>query len=352
MLGLEQFEIGHDRGSSHGRSRVIRKAYFEDPRYVPLLHRAYELWRELEKETGVKLLHLVGCLNMGPPGHESIRGVLSSVREHGLAHEVVSAEEIRGRWPALRPNEGDIGLYEPEAGFLVPEECVRLQAEQARRQGAVIRVGERLLRWSADSRTVAVETDRGRYAAERLVITAGPWLPEVLSELEVPVSVERQVQLWFEPKGSPGGASVALAAGRMPVFIHFLGDRSYYGIPPRGNEGIKVARHHGGEITTAAAIDRAVRPQDEADVRGYLRRHLPEADGRLMDAKVCMYTNTPDHHFIIDFHPAHPNVVIAGGFSGHGFKFSAVVGEILADLAVEGSTSQPIDLFALMRFVG
>lgn len=346
VLGIEQFDIAHDRGSSHGRSRVIRKAYFEDSRYVPMLHRVYDLWRELEQSTNVELMRLNGCLNIGPADHACVLGARSSAEQHGLAHEVLDAAEIHRRWPGLRPGDDDIGIYETEAGFLIPERAVRLQVDLARAGGAVIHTGEVVRAWSATSSGVRVETDGECYVGGHLVITAGAWLATVAAELDLPLRVERQVQTWFEPK-----VEGVFRAERMPAFIHFLGEPAYYGIPMREAEGIKVARHHGGQITSADAIDRQLTAEDEADVRTYLARHLPDADGPLLDAKVCMYTNTPDDHFIIDRHPQFPNVLIAGGFSGHGFKFSPLVGEILADLAIRSATDEAIELFSLRRFM-
>jgi len=344
VLGLEQFDIAHDRGSSHGRSRVIRKAYFEDPRYVPLLHRAYDMWRELEQASGVELMRLNGCLNIGPADHACILGARHSVEQHGLAYEVLDAPEIHRRWPGLRPDDDDIGLYESEGGFLIPERAVKLHVDLARAAGAVIHTGEAVRRWIASSGGVSVQTDDGRYVGGQLMITAGAWLANVAAEFHLPLRVERQVQTWFEPK-----VEDVFTAQHMPVFIHFLADRAYYGIPMTKNEGMKVARHHGGRITTADAINREVTEEDEVDVRSYLANHLPDANGKLLAAQVCMYTNTPDDHFIIDRHPNHANVLIAGGFSGHGFKFSPVVGQALADLAIDGRTDLPIGLFSIHR---
>jgi len=347
VLGLEQFDIAHDRGSSHGRSRVIRKAYFEDSRYVPLLHRAYDLWRALEQAAGVELMRLNGCLNMGPADHACILGARGSAEQHGLAHEVLDADEIHRHWPGLRPGNEDIGIYEAEGGFLIPERAVGVQVDLARAGGAVIHTGEAVRRWTASSGGVSVETDDRRYVGGHLVITAGAWLAEICAELDLPLRVERQVQTWFQPK-----AGHVFTAARMPAFIHFLGDRAYYGIPMREAEGMKVARHHGGQITTADAINRQVTQEDEADVRRYLARHLPDADGPLLAAEVCMYTNTPDDHFIVDRHPQFENVLIAGGFSGHGFKFSPVVGEVLAEMVSVHRVGEGMELFSLRRFTG
>lgn len=370
VVGLEQFDLCHDRGSSHGRSRVFRKAYFEDPRYVPLLHEAYAAWGRLERETGQTLLNFVGCLNIGRPDHPCLRGVRASVTQHGLAHEVLSAEEVRRRHPAFEPPPDHVAVYEADAGYLCPEDCVRAMAVLARRAGAELRERTVVRNWrvmksmGASGATVRVETDNGPIEAGALIITAGPWLPSVAVELGLPLTVERQVQAWFAPK-----EPARFAPRKMPVFIHFLdGDAAagaddanmpgasavnlagaFYGICDHG-DGVKIARHHGGAATTTDAVDRAVHLADEADIRRYIRAHMPTADGPLRDAKVCLYTNTPDDHFVIDRHPSHKNVFIAGGFSGHGFKFAPVVGKALADLVTTGHSRLPGELFAIGRF--
>lgn len=344
VLGIEQFDIANDRGSSHGRSRVIRKAYFEDPRYVPLLHRTYEMWRELENEAGVQLLHLNGCLNLGPSDHECIQGARRSAEDHGLTHEVLDCNEIKRRWPAFKPNESDVGIYEPEGGFLIPEQCVKLHVDLAQAHAADIRPQEKVLRWSETPNDIQVETDKSKYAAKHLVITAGAWLSQLVTDSNLPLCVERQVQMWFEPK-----VPEHFIAEEMPAFIHFTGSRAFYGIPTRADEGIKIGEHHGGDITTADEINRQATDEDEANVRAYLARHMPDANGPLKDAEVCIYTNTPDDHFIIDRHPRHANVLIAGGFSGHGFKFAPVVGRALSDLIVDNQTDHALDLFSLHR---
>ena len=345
VLGLEQFEIGHDRGSSHGKSRVIRKAYFEDPRYVPLLHSAYQEWGEIERATNQKLLHLVGCLNMGPPNHECIKGVQTSVCEHGLDHETLSATEIEARWPFFQPAGEDVGIFEQQAGFIPPETAIACLADLAKRTKARLRTTTPVRRWSVNGKQVNIETDAEQFTAASLIITTGAWLPTIFDS-PLPLQVERQVQAWFKPSRPQ-----LFAASSMPAFIHFSGNDGFYGIPPMdGESGIKIARHHGGKITTPETVDRSVNKADEADIRNYIRRHIPAADGPMIDTKICLYTNTPDSHFIIDRHPRYENVWIAGGFSGHGFKFAPLVGNILADLVIDGKTAHPVDLFSITRF--
>lgn len=344
-LGIEQFDIGHEFGSSHGHTRVIRKAYFEDPRYVPMARQAFTLWRALEAASGEELLHASGCLNLGPPAHPCVQGVRTSAEKHGLPFEMLSAAEIHVRWPAMEPNPGDVGVYEEDAGFLYPEKCIAALVAAARSQGCRFEIRRRVMQWRPDGDSVVVETDGGEHRCRHLVITAGPWLPQLAANLRLPLRVERQVQTWFNPRRPE-----LFAVGHFPIFIHFLGDRSYYGIPAGERPWVKIARHHGGLFTTADTVNRSVTPADEADIRCYIQRHLPFADGPLMEAKVCLYTNTPDDHFIIDRHPDSANVVIAGGFSGHGFKFAPVVGQMLCDMVVRGSDQPPMDMFSIGRF--
>jgi sarcosine oxidase len=347
VLGLEQFQIGHDRGSSHGRTRVIRKAYFEDPRYVPLLHETFEAWRALEASCGQSLLHVTGCVNIGPPDHECIRGVIESAREHSLPCEQLDAGAIAQRWPALKPSPGDIGVFEADAGILMAEPCVKALADDAEARGAVLRCGEKVERWAADADGVVVHTTSGEYRARRLALCAGPWMSALAGDMGVSLSVERQVQAWFEPV-EPRHCEV----GRLPVFIHFTPNGDFYGMPNLNGQGVKAAQHHGGAVTTPETVGRAFTPQDEKKIRGYLSRHLPSANGPLRDATICLYTNTRDSHFIIDRHPAYSNVWIAGGFSGHGFKFAPVVGESLAAM-VTGQCARPeMAMFGLSRLAG
>ena len=344
VTGIEQDDVPSERGSSVGETRVIRKAYAEDPRYVPLLERAYVLWRELERASGEPLFVRTGCLNMGPPDHPAIRGVGESVAIHGLPHEVLAADAIRQRFPALAPAPGDVGVFEHDAGYLHVEACTRAHARVARSHGAELRTRTRVTELHLDGpEGVAVVLDDGtRLTAPRAVVAAGPWLAaspqlrEVARDLRL--SVERQVQLWFRR-----------APLDLPVFIHFLAEGAFYAIPTA--ESVKVCQHHGGESTTPDTLDRALRPADEEAVRTYLRAHMPSADGAPLRSRVCMYSNTPDQHFVVGRLPRAPHVVLLGGFSGHGYKMAPVIGEIAAQLTVDGSTPFDLGLFDPSRFV-
>jgi sarcosine oxidase len=348
VLGLERFSPAHDRGSSHGRSRIIRQAYFEGSEYVPLLLRAYELWEQLEEETGQRLMTLTGGLMIGREDGELVSGSVRSAEEHGLPYEKLDAAEIRRSFPAYAPAPGTVALYEEKAGFVRPEETVKAHLDRASSSGADLRFGEPVLSWEASGDGVRVETPKSTYEAGRLVISPGAWAPQLLADLDLPLEVIRQVMFWYEPKN---GLEPFLPE-RFPIFIWEPEDGNmFYGFPAQdADRGVKAAFFRAGGVPTSPdTIDREVHEEEIGFLRGYLAEHVPELAGRCLDARACMYTNTPDEHFVISAHPEHPQVVIACGFSGHGYKFCSVVGEIVADLAIEGSTRHPIDLFSPAR---
>lgn len=347
VLGLEQFDLVHDRGSSHGHTRVIRKAYFEHPDYVPLLHRAYVGWHDLEQRVGRHLFTSCGCLCIGAADGELVAGVRRAAREHGLAIEDLTAEELRRRFPPFAFGDEYVGVHEPDAGFLHVEECVRACQDDARRHGADLRAREPALTWEATDKGVAVRTARGEYAADRLVLAAGPWAGRLLGECGAPLTVMRQASLWFGTRDDR-----LFRRDLFPIYLADLPQGVFYGLPVIDARGHKAARHYGApELSGPDGIDRTMTDADEGPVRQFLRAHLPAADGPLRDGSVCIYTLTPDRHFVIDLHPQHPNVAVAAGFSGHGFKFAVVVGEVLADLAENGRTDAPISMFRFERLL-
>ncbi|WP_344618870.1 N-methyl-L-tryptophan oxidase [Dactylosporangium salmoneum] len=344
VLGLEQFGPAHDKGASHGGSRITRQSYFEDPAYVPLLLRTYELWEKLERDSGRDLMTLTGGLFMGPADSLTVAGSRRSSEQWGLTHEVLDAAEIRRRFPVFRPGPDDVALFEAKAGILRPEAAVEANLTLAARLGAQLRFHEPVEAWSADGDGVTVRTGVATYRAGSLVICPGAWAPRLLADLGVPMTVERQVQFWFAPEG---GIEPFLP-DRQPIFIwEGPPGTQVYGFPaldgPDG--GVKVAFFRRGEVTDPDAIDRSIRPEEVAFIAEHLRTRVPAAAGRFLRGKTCMYTNTPDEHFVVARHPGHERVTVACGFSGHGFKFVPVVGEILADLALTGATSHPIALF-------
>ena len=346
VLGLEQFDIPHARGSSHGQSRMIRMAYYEHPDYVPLLRRAYELWDEIEHAGGQKLLHVTGGIYMGPPDGEVVAGSLQSAQQHGLGHELLDHAAMKRRFPQFTIPEDWQGLYEDRAGFLLPERTVAAYAEAALRRGADLRGHEAVLAWRADGNGVAVRTTRGEYAAGRLVFCGGPWSAKLLADLGVPLVVTRQVMGWVWPRKPE-----LFGMGTLPVWAIEKPGGLYYGFPMMPEApGFKLADHSFGTPTDPDRVSREVTLEDENTFRPALARYLPDGDGPTLAVRICLYTHSPDHHFIVDRHPAHERVTVACGFSGHGFKFASVVGEVLADLALEGRTSLPTSFLGLSRF--
>ncbi|WP_253772927.1 N-methyl-L-tryptophan oxidase [Goodfellowiella coeruleoviolacea] len=351
VLGLERFGPLHDRGSSHGGSRIIRQAYFEDPAYVPLLLRAYELWDEVERRADRRLVYRTGGLMIGAPDSRTVAGSRRSAHQWGLDHELLDAAEIRRRFPTLRPAATEVALYERAAGLVVPESGVAAHLRLASRAGAELHYQERVREWTADpaGSGVRVVTEQGVYHAGQLVVCPGAWAPRLLADLGVPLRVERQVQFWF----APAGPADAFDAERHPVYVWETPDgRQGYGVPrhPESPDACKVAFFRGGADCDPDTVDRTVRPEETAAIADFFATRVPDLTGSFVDARTCLYTSTPDEHFVIDRHPEHPQVVVACGFSGHGFKFVPVVGEILAELVVDGATRHPVGLFASTRF--
>jgi sarcosine oxidase len=348
VLGLERHSPAHDKGSSHGESRIIRQAYFEDPAYVPLLLRAYELWERLEEETGEDLMTLCGGLMIGPPEGDLVSGSVASAEEHDLPYEILDSSDLKRRYPIFEPDPNVVALYEEKAGFVRPEASVKAHLDRAASLGADLRFEEEILSWEPTESGVRVETVSGTYEAGRLVVSAGAWAPELLKDLGLPLEVTRQILFWFLPEGG----TEPFAPEKVPIWIYEPDDGNmFYSFPAiDGADTVKVALFRAdGKPADPETIDREVHDEEVEFIRGYLARYVPSLNGDFLYAKTCMYTNTPDEHFVISTHPEYPQVAVAAGFSGHGYKFCGVVGEILADLATEGKTSHPIDLFSPER---
>ena len=344
VLGLEQFPLVHARGSSHGHTRIIRTAYAEHPDYVPLVRRAFEKWYDLEQHTGRHLLTQCPCLNAGWDGSEHVRGVRESVRMHGLAAEELTRREMNDRFPAFRFPAYFSGVLEQNAGFLYVEECVRAHIDTAVSFGAEVRGEEPARAWKADGDGVEVTTDRGTYCAAKLVVTAGAWATRLLADIGVPLAVMRQTLLWF------GASPERFRRDRFPIFIADTPAGAFYGLPAIDPRGVKIARHYGApELPSPDGVDWNIAEADIAAARSLVAPYIPGL-GAFTGGQVCMYTVTPDRHFVIDVHPRFPQVTLACGFSGHGFKFASAVGEVLADLATDGKSRHPIGLFAASRF--
>jgi sarcosine oxidase len=363
VLGIEAFTPAHELGSSGGLTRIIRLAYFEHPSYVPLLRAAWELWPHIEAEAGDHLLEVTGGLYIGREGSDVLDGALLSARQHGLAHELLDASESRARFPAIQVDDDMQTLHEPLAGLLFAQRCIAAHLRLAQRHGAELHFEERVSGWQLNPEPdggVTVSTDRGTYSAARIVVSAGAWLPKLMPEFAPSLEVERNVPFWFEPLAQPE----IFAGDRLPVWIIELDpEHAFYGFPTLPEQpatdgvaatpaqGAKAARHHAGERADPDTVDRTPNEHDEQTVREFMARYMPLANGRRLDAKVCMYTNTPDQNFILGLDPRDERVVIASPCSGHGFKFSNIVGQICADLALDGTTQFDLGFLAPERFL-
>ena len=343
-LGLERFQLNHVNGSSHGRTRIIRAIYYEHPSYMPLLKRAYPLWRELQGEYGKELLLQAGGLMIGPREGKLVSNVIDNAEAHKLPYELLSRNEVTKRYSVLRLPEDHVGVFDPNAGILIPEHCVEAHATLAQRAGAELHFNESMTDWMISGGKVFVKTEKDRYSANSLIFTAGGWLPQLVSDIHLPVESERQCMFWFQPVEQ----NELFSPERMPIFMWQKGpDLFYYSFPDVG-DGFKIARHHHGEITSPDRI-RGIDNGDEVSIRTFLKENIPLANGRILSSATCHYTNTPDQHFIMDFHPKHKNVILISPCSGHGFKFCSVIGEIAAELALDGRTSLDTSFFRLTR---
>jgi sarcosine oxidase len=346
VLGLERYDIPHDLGSSHGVNRIIRLAYFEHPSYVPLLRRAYALWRELEEARGERLLFVTGSVDAGEPASRAVSGSLRSCAQHDLAHELLDADALHRRFPAFRLPPSMQAVLQPEGGFVLCERAIVNYVEAAHAIGAEIHAREPVLGWDLAGHGVEVRTADAVYRAKHVVITAGPWASALIPGLTSLACPERQVLLWTQPRRPE-----YFRFGALPVFNLESPEGHFYGFPIFGNPGFKIGRyHHRYEHADPDRMDRDCHAEDDRVVRDGVRKYFPDGDGPTMAMKTCLFTNSPDEHFIIDRHPGAENVTIAAGFSGHGFKFCSVVGEMLAELVVDGETRLDRTLFRLSRF--
>ncbi|MEY3322821.1 MAG: hypothetical protein RLZZ417_2404 [Bacteroidota bacterium] len=353
VLGLEQFDIPHELGSHAGQSRIIRKAYFEHPDYVPLLERAYKNWQSLEEETGAQLYVKTGLLYFGKPEHALIKGLRESATKYSIHVDDFSEQQQVTQFPQFTIPSGYDRLIEPDAGFVTPERSVLLYTQRALQLGATIRTKEKTLEWKKSGSTIQVKTAKGTYQCKKLIITAGPWAKKMVPSLSNNLKVTRQMIAWVKPKNWN-----KFELGNFPCWT--IADHEkpgiYYGFPILpidkfgGPIGLKLAHHFHGTVSDPDSINRTPTAEDEANLVYALNKFMPEAYESTHVMKTCMYTNTPDENFILDFVPGYQDVVVAIGFSGHGFKFASVVGEIMTDLAMKGSTELPIEFLSAKRF--
>jgi sarcosine oxidase len=347
VAGIDRFTPPHLHGSSHGQSRIIREAYHENPVYVPFIRAAYELWDELQREAGRPLLVETGGLLLGREDTTVVRGARLSAETYGIACEWLEAEDIRRRFPAFRPSDDTVGVLEKRAGVLFPEECIKAHLAGAVARGAEIRCGERVESIVPTGDGVEVRTSAGRYLAGKVIVSAGAWVGELLPELRLPLTIERQVVCWFRDAGSGEGA--VLRPDRMPVYIwEYMAGRMFYGFPDMG-QGIKIGFHHGGRHIRADEL-RQDAGADEIEEIGEIARTWLAIEPVFEGASVCMYTNTPDEDFIIDEYPGSPQILVLSPCSGHGFKFSSVVGKIAGDWAMGRKVEFDLRPFALGRW--
>lgn len=353
VLGLEQFDIPHELGSHAGQSRIIRKAYGEASDYVPLLERAYENWETLVAETGTQVYYKTGLVYFGATDNPFLKTVKQSSAEYNIPVNSLSVAECDQKYPQFNlPNEFQ-RLEEPDAGLLTPERGILLFVQQALHNGAVVRTKEKVLDWSSKNGTVTVKTDKGSYTAAKLIITAGAWAGKMVSSFAPKLKVTRQALAWVQPKKWE-----TFGLGNFPCWNIAHKGYDFYGFPilPVGQFGgplgLKLALHYpGGDVTDPDMVNRNTKKTDESVLIDFLKEFMPDGYQSTLTMKTCLYTNTPDENFIVDFLPGFDNsVAIAAGFSGHGFKFASVIGEILADLAVKGATSLPIAFLNAQRF--
>jgi len=355
VLGLEQFDISHELGSHAGQSRIIRKAYFEHPAYVPLLEGAYKNWKRFEQETGEQLYFKTGLLYAGTSSNEMITGVKQSATLYNIELELLNNADAVKRFPQfLFPESFEI-LFEPEAGFLPPEKSIRLYASQAKKNGATINTNEKVIEWKKDGTNIIIKTDKSSYQCKKLIITAGAWAGKMIPNFSDKIKVTRQFVAWIKTKDDR-----QFALNNFPCWM--IGDDDqhgcYYGFPLLDTKqfgepaGLKLAHHFPKEVTDPYKVDRRATENDIQDLKYCLDKYLPGIFDSIFHTKICLYANSPDENFIIDKLPGYEeNVSIACGFSGHGFKFASVIGEILADLAVEGRSDFPIEFLNAKRFV-
>lgn len=346
-LLIDSFYPPHHNGSHHGSTRIIRHAYGEGSQYVPLLLRAQVLWEQLEKESNTTLIEKTGVLGIGPRDSAFINETIESAKTHELPLHVMSSTEMMEKWTGLNVPNHFVGCYEPLSGILYSEKCIEAYRNLALKYNASYLPYTNVVDIQGEGDRVSIKTNNGDYYAKKVIVTAGAWTSKLLHSLELPLQPTRKTFAWFETKTDE------YAMTNFPAFFFDVEEGKYYGFPNMNGDGLKIGRHDGGKKINPDDEKEPFGsdPVDEGDVRQFLNVYMPNATGALKDGKVCMYTLTPDEHFIVDEHPGNKNIVIAAGFSGHGFKFSSVMGEVLSQLAIDGKTEHDISLFRLNRFI-
>lgn len=347
VLMLDQFTVPNAMSSHAGETRMFRFGYGQGEKYIPLVKEAYRLWKEIEGESGKQLFFQTGALMVGKPGSQFVAETINSSVKNNLPNEQLTAQMVMERWPGISIPDDFVACHDPLSGFVLCEEAITTYKDEALKLGAELLENTSVREIKLNDYQVEVITDKGAFKATNLVVTAGAWIPKLLGNLEIPIRPLRKTVGWFT-----ADSEGKFDHGRFPVFVFDTPDGHYYGFPNFRNTGLKIGRHDTEMECDPDTVDRVFGSscEDEGDLRGFLRKYMPDAANELADGKVGLYSMTPDSDFIIDIHPEFSNVVLAGGFSGHGFKFSSVIGSILADLIIDGKTDQDISFFKLSRF--
>ena len=348
ILVLDKYAPPHSFGSSHGQSRIIREAYFESPLYVPLVQQAYQLWEDLERESGKKLFLRTGGLMIGNNDQKVFRGASISAFQHGITYEFLDQDAIKKRFPVFKPPPGTVALFEKNAGILFPEECIRTFLQLAKKQEVHFHFNEEAFSIKSRNDKVEITTGRGKYEAGKVIVCTGAWIPMLFPELQLPLEVKRQLLFWFN---CTSGNAEKFSPENFPIYIwEHEKNKIFYGFPDLG-DGVKIAIHHQGQLTTADTINRRIGDEEINAMSQIIHRYF-DAQFTFNYSEVCMYTNTPDENFIIDYYPANRNIIIVSACSGHGFKFSSAIGKILCDMALEKKLSFDVSVFNIARLIG
>ena len=347
VCGIDRFTPPHVFGSSHGQSRIIRQAYHESPMYVPLVKEAYKLWNELENEWHKQLFLKTGGLMLGTAKSSVVQGAKLSAETHGIPYEYLDSKDIQKRFPALKVNKETVALLEKDAGILFPEECIQANLTLAKTNGATLLLNEKVTAIKPSNDSVIIITNKGNYVTDKLIVSAGAWLSQLLPELNLPLLIERQVLYWY--RNTNQALQSSLLPYALPIYIwEYEENKMFYGFGDLG-DGIKIANHHAGTPVLPDLLSQAVSEKEKADMDAIVYRYF-NIEPQFNYSSVCMYTNTPDEHFILDYHPACKNIIIGSPCSGHGFKFSSLSGKILADMALEKEINFNLKPFCIDRF--
>ena len=350
VLGIDQFYPPHTNGSSHGETRITRQIYFEHPSYVPMIKKSYPMWRKLESETNTQLFVQTGGIYIGENEGILMKGTIKTAKEHNFEIKILKAKEIMERFPAYHVPENFVGIYDPTAGILFPEKCVESFISEARKSGAQLNFGEKVINIQSSPNYETVVTDKGNYYAKKLIISAGAYVTSLLKDEKLPLKVEKKKIFWMEPVK---GFKEDFTPEKFPIFL-IADDKTniiLYGFPNILGTGVKSAMHvnKADYVQDVYNIDRTIEEKDLKEFKERISLYLPKVFGKLNKLSTCLYTMAADDNFVIDFLPRNKNIILASPCSGHGFKFSVIIGEILKDLALYGKSEFDLSLFNIKR---